>query len=183
MRVAIIKGNGYLDGRISRILANNNINGDVITRVTRSTINEYNALIFTHQNQIPNLPKVLEQIVLEKRVQVLYITNTLSIGQFYNLFDDIFFNYIKEENIDFMIPRILEISRKYLSKITKLEEDSNRLKEDLSLYKNTSKAKRILIKKGLSEDESHRFIIDMAMTKRLSKKDIVNLIIENKIDI
>lgn len=183
MRVAIIKGNGYLDGRISRILANNNINGDVVNKVNRSTFNEYNALIFTHQNQIPNLPKVLEQIVLEKRIQVLYITNTLSIGQFYNLFDDVFFNYIKEENIDFMIPRILEISVKYLRDIVRLEEESRNAKEDLLLLRNTNKAKRILIKKGLSEDESHRFIIDKAMTMRMSKKVIVNLIIENKIDI
>ena len=183
MRVAILKGSGYLDGRISRVLANNNINGDVVDKVTRSTFNEYDAIVFTYQNQIPNLPKVLEQIVLERRIQVLYLANTLSIGQFYNLFDDLFFNYIKEENIDFLIPRILDISTKYLRRIIYLEEESKKAKEDLTLLKNTNNAKRILINKGLSEDESHRFIIDKAMSMRKSKKAIVNLIIENKIDI
>lgn len=183
MRVAIIKSNGYLDNRISRILANNNIKGDVVTKVTRSTMTNYDTLIFSYQCQIPNLPKVLEQIVLEKRVQVLYITNTLSIGQLYNLFDDIFFNYIREDQIDFMIPKILEITKKYLREIRFLSERSNRANEELVLLKNTNKAKRILMKKGLSEGDSHRFIIDKAMTLRIPKSEIVNLIIENKIDI
>jgi len=183
MRVAIVKGNGYLDGRISRILVNNGIKGDVVSKITRSSLNEFDTLIFTYQNQIPNLPKLLEQIVLEKRIQVLYITNTPSIGQFYNLFDDVFFNYVMEVNIDVMIPKIIEISRKYLRKIKYLEETSRDAKESVSVLKNTNKAKRILMNKGLSEDDSHRFIIDKAMTLRMSKKAIVNLIIENKIDI
>ena len=183
MRVAIIKGNGYLDGRISRILANNNIKGDAITKVVRSSFNEYDALIFTYQNNIPNLPKVLEQIVLEKRVQVLYITNTLSIGHFYNLYDDLYFHYVKEENMDILIPRLLETSKKYIGNIHQLQEENRRLNDELELIKNTNKAKRILINKGLSEADAHRFIIDQSMSKRLSKKKIVNLIIENKIDI
>ena len=183
MRVAIVKSNGYLDGRISRVLTNNNIKGDVISKVVRSTITEYDALIFSYQNNIPNIPKVLEQIVLEKRVQVVYVTNTLSIGQFYNLFDDLYFHYIKEENIDFLLPRMLETSMKYLKKIRILEEENKQVKEDLLLIKNTNKAKRILIQKGLSEAEAHRFIIDKAMSMRVSKKRLVNLIIENRIDI
>ena len=51
MRVAIVKSDGYLDSRISRILANNSIDGDIITKVVRSTFNEYDAIIFTYQNK------------------------------------------------------------------------------------------------------------------------------------
>jgi hypothetical protein len=182
MRVAIVKSDGYLDSRISRILANNSIDGDIITKVVRSTFNEYDAIIFTYQNNVPNLPKVIEQIVLEKRVQVLYITNTLSVGQFYNLFEDLFFDYIKEENIDSLIPRLLQSSRKFIKRIQLLETDNRDLTEELLLIKNTNKAKRILMKKGFNEEDAHRFIIDKSMSMRLSKKLVVNLIIENKID-
>ena len=135
MRVAIVKSDGYLDSRISRILANNSIDGDIITKVVRSTFNEYDAIIFTYQNNVPNLPKVIEQIVLEKRVQVLYITNTLSVGQFYNLFEDLFFDYIKEENIDSLIPRLLQSSRKFIKRIQLLETDNRDLTEELLLIK------------------------------------------------
>lgn len=183
MRVAIVKSNGYLDGRISRILANSNINGDIVNKVVRSTLNEYDALIFSYQNRIPNIPKVLEQICLEKRIQVVYITNTLSIGQFYNLFEDLYFHYIQEVNIDYLLPRMMETSSKYLRKIRNLEEENKRVKEELLLIKNTNKAKRILMKKGLSEDDAHKFIIDKSMTMRMTKKRLVSLIIENKIDI
>jgi hypothetical protein len=182
MRVAIVKSDGYLDNRISRILASNNINGDVITKVIRSTFNEYDAIVFTYQNHIPNLPKVIEQIVLEKRLQVFYITNTLSVGQFYNLFDDLFFDYMKEETMEILLPRLLKNSKKFIKKIQILEADNKHLSEELLLIKNTNKAKRILIKKGFNEADAHRFIIDKSMSMRLPKKLVVNLIIENKID-
>ena len=183
MRVAIIKSGGYLDSRISRVLANNNIKGDIISKVTRSTLIEYDTLIFTYQYQIPNMPKVLEQITLEKRVHVIYVSNTLSIGQFYNLFEDVFFNYIKEENVESVLPKLVEITKKYINRISRLEVQVMSVKEDLSSLKKTKKAKRILIQKGLSEEDAHRLIIDKSMTMRMSKKEIVNLIIENKIDI
>ena len=38
------------------------------------------------------------------------------------------------------------------------------------------------MKKGLNEEDAHRFILDKSMSMRLSKKLVVNLIIENKID-
>ena len=183
MRVAIVKSDGYLDGRLSRILANNDIKGDIISKVVRSTLNQYDALIFSHQNNIPNISKVMEQSVLEKRIQVVYITNTLSIGYFYNLFEDLHFHYIKEEEIDFVVPRLLETSLKYLNKIKILEDENIKVQEQLLLIKNTNKAKRILMNKGLNEADAHRFIIDKAMSMRVSKRKLVNLIIENKIDI
>jgi len=41
----------------------------------------------------------------------------------------------------------------------------------------------ILMNKGLNEADSHKFIVHKAMEMRLSKKKIVNLIIEEKIDL
>jgi hypothetical protein len=183
MRVAIVKSEGYLDGRISRILEMNGIKGDAINKVTRHTISEYDAVIFTYQSNIPNINKVLEQITLEKRIHVLYITNTPSIGQFYNLFEDIFFDFVMEQDLDVILPMVLHHSNKYLKTITSISNKMDLIKDELELLKNTSRAKRILMNKGFSEDESHRYIIDKAMDMRVPKKKIVNLIIENKIDI
>lgn len=183
MRVVIISGKGNLSSRISRLLANYDIKGDVTDKFTRHMMNQYDAVIFTYQNNVPNIPKVLERIVLERNIQVVYITNTPSIGQFYNLFDDPYFNYIQEHKIDLVLTTILRHTNKYLKQISILENKNTDLKDELLLIKNTNKAKRILMNKGLSEDESHRFIIDKAMENRTSKKRIVNLIIKNKIDI
>jgi response regulator NasT len=183
MRVAIVKSNGHLDNRISRVLANNGINGDIITKFTRNTLNEYDTVVFTHQNSVPNMPKLLERIVLEKKIHVIYITNTPSIGQFYNLFDDIYFNYVQEHKIDLVLSTIIKHTKKYLKEISYLESKRLQVEEELDLLKSTNKAKRILIKKGLSEEDSHKFIVSKAMEMRVSKKKLVNLIIEEKIDI
>lgn len=183
MRVAIYKSEVYMDNRISRVLAENGINGDIITKFDRTVLNTYNCVIFTYKSKIPNMPKLLEQIVLEKKIQVIYITNTLSIGQFYNLYDDPFFNYIQEHKMDIILSTIIRHTNKYLREIAYLELENMKAKEEITVMKLTSKAKRILMDKGLSEADSHKFIINKSMEMRIPKKKLVNLIIENKIDI
>lgn len=183
MRVAIVKSEGYIDKRILRTLANEGINGDIITKFTRASFHNYDSVIFTYQNNIPNMPKVLEQIVLEKKIHVIYITNTVSIGQFYNLADDIYFNFIEEHKMDMVLSTLLKNTKKYLINIWYLEKENKQYKDELHLQKLTSKAKRILMSKGLSEADSHRYIISKAMDMRISKIKLVNLIIEEKIDI
>lgn len=183
MRVAIMKTNGYIDQKIERVLMNNGINGDSVQKVTRQTINSYDAIIFSHNNNIPNIAKVLEQIALEKKVLVVYINKILSIGHFYNLLQDEFFTIVNESTMDFELPSILHNSMKFIRKIRVLSEKFNEVEEELNLLKMTNKAKLILMNKGLSEDESHKYIQKKAMELRTTKKKLVSLIIENKIDI
>lgn len=183
MRVAIVKSNGHLDNRISRVLADNGIKGDIITKVARQTINDYDSVIFTYQNSLPNMPKLLERIVLEKKIHVIYITNTPSIGQFYNLFDDIYFNYVHEYKLDTVLSTLLRHTKKYIKSIEYFQFENDRLKDQIEIMKLTNKAKRILMEKGLTEAESHKFIVNKSMNLRISKRKLVNLIIEEKIDI
>ena len=183
MRVAIIKSNKGIDTRISRILGNDGINGDIISKFTRSTLNEYDYVIFTYQNSIPNIPKVLEKIVFEKQISVIYITKTASIGQFYNLLDDLYFNFVQEYKMDLVLSTIIMNSRKYLKQIRYYKLELDRVENDFETLKLNNKAKRILINKGLSEADSHKFIIKKSMEMRISKKKLANLIIEQRIDI
>ena len=60
MRVAVIKNSGNMDTKLDRILKSNNINGDFIEKFTRNSLNLYDTIIFTYQNNIPNLSKVIE---------------------------------------------------------------------------------------------------------------------------
>ena len=183
MKAIIISSNGYLDKRIERVLSHNDIKGDITNRLSRSMLNVYDCVIFSHKNEIPNLPKVIEQIVLERKILVLFISNTPSIGQFYTVVNNLFFHIVKESTLDVELPVIIQSSVKYLKKINILEQDNTRIKDKLELVNLTNKAKRCLINKGLSEEESHQFIQRKSMDMRISKKKLVNLIIENKIDI
>lgn len=183
MKAVLISSNSYIDKRIERILVNSNIKVDITKQISRNTFNMYDCVIFSYKNEIPNIPKVIEMIVLEKKILVLYINNVPSIGQFYSLLNQDHFSLIKEMSMEIELPLIINNNCKYLNKIEVLTCELDKLKEENILNKKTSKAKRLLISKGLTEDESHKFIQQKAMALRISKRKLVNLIIENKIDI
>lgn len=182
MRVAVIKNSGNINTKIERVLLNNKINGDFIDKFTRNSLNVYDTVIFTYKNDIPNLPKVIEQIVLEKKCNVIFISNNLSVGQYYNILNDLYFNIVNEQMLDIELPIVIKNSKKYLDEINKLSIEVNTLKERLDTLNLINKAKRILLDKGFNEAESHQFIQKQSMDLRLSKKMTAQRIIENKID-
>lgn len=183
MRVAVIRSNGYIDTKIERLLVFNKIKGDFLTKFTRNSLEMYDIVIFTYKNNIPNLPKVLESIILEQKIFVVYVNNTLSIGEFYNVLNNIYFGMINEQNIEIELLSVLKNSLKYIKEINIHKTKIKRLKNELDTLKLVNKAKTVLISKGLSEADSHKYIQKKAMDLRLSKKQTANLIIENKIDI
>lgn len=183
MRVGTVKSGGYLDNLIIRNLHNNGIKGDLIEKVSVATIHKYDAIIFSYQNKIPNIAKVMEQIILHSKTTIVYVNNTMSIGHLYNLIDDLSFHIIEEMKIDSLLSYILRTTSKFNKEIENLKTELNHANEELKILKLTNKAKRLLMTKGLNEDEAHTFIIKKAMELRISKKKLVNLIIENRIDI
>lgn len=182
MRVAIIKSSGNMDIKIDRILKDIKINGDFIEKFTPNSIKKYDTIIFTYQNKILNISKVIEQIVLEKKILVIFINNKLSVGQFYNVLNNLYFNIVNEQSLDVELSSVLQISQKYLQEIFNLNSDVSKLKEQINTIKLINNAKRILSKKGFSEDASHQFIQKKSMDLRLSKKMTAELIVKNKID-
>ncbi len=183
MRVAVIKSNEYIDKKINKILIFNEIKGDFITKFTINSLNKYDVVIFTYKNNIPNLPKVLESIVLEQKIFVLYINNIVAIGEFYNILDNLYFSIIDENNIETEVLSILNNSLKYIVEMNKYKIENEQLKDQLKSIKLVNKAKSILMIKGFSEVKAHKYIQKKAMDLRLSKLETANLIIENKIDI
>ncbi len=182
MRVAVIKNGGNIDTKIDRILKSNKINGDFIDKFTRNSINRYDTIIFTYKNNIPNLSKVIEQIVLEKKILVIFINNKFSVGQFYNVLNNLYFSVVNDQTLDVELPSILKNTEKYIKEINFLNNELNYLKEQLNTINLVNNAKRFLSSKGYSEADSHQFIQKKSMDLRLSKKLTAELIINNKID-
>lgn len=182
MRVAILRSNGYLDQKVGRLLDQLQINGDLVDRVTRREIEHYDYFIASYQHKIPNMPVVLERLVLEQRIHVMYITNTPSIGQFHALYGDKYFHLLDETRLDIELPLTIRLVTKYMNEIQYLTAQLLTTKEKLDTLKQTNKAKKVLMENGYTEPEAHQFIQQKAMTMRISKHRLVNLIIENKID-
>ena len=183
MRVAIVSSNTYIDKKIERLMNFNKIKVDFIATFTRNSLKTYDVVIFTYKNNIPNLPKVLESIVLESEILVIYVKNTLSTGEFYNVLNDLYFSAINEQSLEIELYSIMNNSLKYLKEMALIKAENSKLTKELLTIKLVNKAKRVLMSKGLSEEESHKFIQTKAMDLRKSKLQTVKLIIENKIDI
>ncbi len=182
MRVAVIKNSGNMDIKIDRILKNSKINGDFIEKFTLNSIKKYDTIIFTYQNKILNLSKIIEQIVLEQKVLVIFINNKVSVGQFYNVLNNLYFSIVNEQSLDVELSNVLHLSEKYLKEIFNLNSEIFKLEGQINTINLINNAKRILSKKGYSEADSHQFIQKKAMDLRLSKKMTAERIIKNKID-
>jgi response regulator NasT len=183
MRVAMVATGGYLDKQLSRILISNGIKGDTVTSITRRVIDDYGIVVLSSNNEIPNLPVLIERLVLEQKVHVVFINKTSSIGQFYNVMNDMYFHLIQEYTCDVEFPLLVRTLEKIHNPYARLEKERDEYKDRLDTIQLTNKAKRILMNNGYTEEDAHQFIQKTAMDKRISKKRLVSLIIQNKIDI
>lgn len=183
MRLGIYETKGVIYDQVTSYLKRNNIGVNPIRRVTAHTLTLYEAIIFTEDNNVPNLTKVIEQVILEQHAAVIYVHTGQWMSHLYNMMHNPFFIEINHKQLDLMFNPKINLSLKYIQLIKVKNKELEKITSDYNDLKNELKAKRLLIKKGLDEEESHRFIQDKAMQLRKPKKDIVNLIIRNKIDL
>lgn len=183
MRLGIYETKGVLYDQVISFLKRNNIGVNPIKRVTSHTLTLYEAIIFTEGNSIPNLAKVIEQIVLEEHVAVIYVHSGQWMNQLYNMMNNPFFIEVNYNQMELLFKQKIELSLKYIKLIKQKNKQIETITENYTELKNEIKAKRILMNKGLSEEESHKLIQAKAMQLRKQKKDVVNLIIRNKIDL
>ena len=183
MRVAVVATGGYLDRQITRTLKNHGINGDTVTSITRRVIEEHMVIVLSSNNEIPNLPVLVERLILEQNIHVVYINKTPSIGQFYNVMNDMYFHMIQEYTLEVELPLLVRTIEKLQKPYIRLVKQKEDYKDQLETLKLTNRAKRMLMDHGYTEEEAHQYIQKTAMDNRLSKKRLVSLIIQNKIDI
>lgn len=183
MNVAILQGPELLNKQLLRSLQSHQIKGDLITQINNIVLIKYDFLIVSSEQHPKLTSRVLEQIVLKKQVVLVYIHHQSNIVNLYNLIDDPYFLLIPKVNVIETLPSILITIFKWQREVRMLKSELKETSLKLTETQNTIKAKRILINKGMSEIEAHNWIQKVAMDKRCKKSEIVNLIIEEKIDI
>lgn len=183
MNVAILQGPEQLNKQLLRSLQSHQIKGDLISQINKIVLIRYDFLIVSSE-QRPKIPsRVLEQIVLEKQIVLVYIHHQSNITDLHNLINDPYFLLVSKVSVIETLPSILLTIFKWQREVRVLKRELKETSLKLMDIQNNLKAKRILIKKGLSEIDAHNWIQKAAMDKRCKKSDIVNLIIEEKIDI
>ena len=183
MRAAIIATGGHLDRQILRTLLTHGINGDIVSAITKRVIDEYGCVILSDHLKIPNLPVAVERLILEQSIHVIYIAQNPSIGPYYSVMNDMYFHHIQQFSIEVELPLLLRTIDKFDKPLQHMKNRHDEMQQKYDTIQLTNKAKRILIERGYSEEDAHQFIQKTAMDMRVSKKKLVSLIIENKIDI
>lgn len=183
MRVAIVATGGPFDRQLQRVLFQHNINGDIVTTITPRVMEEYGCICLSDHNEIPNLPVLVERLILAKTLHVIYITQNPSIGQFYAVLNDMFFHRVNQFSMDVELPLLIRTIDKFNKPLQHLQHQHETINDKYETLRLTNKAKRILLDRGYTEEEAHQFIQKTAMDLRISKRRLVSLIIENKIDI
>lgn len=183
MRLAIYQTNGQIYDQVINYAKRHNVSIQSIKSVTAHTLQRYDGIILTSDGHVPNLSKLLEQLVLREATLIIYVHSGKGMHAFHNVEQDPYFIDVIHHQIDMMFSQKVKMAIKYIKIINRYKTE---LKDTVSQYnqlKDELKAKRMLMKKGFSESDAHRFIQSKAMQLRKQKNDIVNLIIENKIDL
>ena len=81
----------------------------------------------------------------------------------------------KDNSLELSLRLILSLQEK----VRKAEKKVNKLEEKMEELRAVSRAKLILVQKGMSEEEAHEYIIRNAMNRGLSKRAIAEEIIED----
>lgn len=183
MNVAILQGQEQLTRQLLRSLQSYQIKGDLVNKINNKLLITHDFLIVSSEQQ-PKIPiRVLEQIVLQKQIVLIYVHHQSNLGSLYNLLDDPYFLTIEKTNVVEILPTVLLNVYKWQKEVSILQKECQTSKSLLNDTKNTIHAKRILMQKGMSEDDAHNWIQKASMDRRCKKSDIVNLIIKEKIDI
>jgi len=182
MKVAILQGSEQLNRKLLRSFQSHQIKGDLINRIDQRTIVTYDFLLISSDVKQKVPVRVLEQIVLQKQCVLVYIHHQANVHQFYNLINDPYFLLVPYTQVVESLPGLLITVNRWRKEVLVLRRELLISEKDLREFKASAKAKRILMKRGLSEEEAHNWIQKEAMDRRCKKIDVVNLIIQEKID-
>lgn len=154
----------YLD--ITSGIDLNKIHADIVILNKECLLNSYNLLF---------------QLVMKKERLIVYISKNLEYGTLYNILEEPNFILLADNNLE-ALGDILRYAVKTLNKINLLNKKITSLTEDLKAQGLVREAKlKLMKKKGLSEDEAYKYIINLAMQKRIKKGELAKLIIEGVI--
>lgn len=120
---------------------------------------------------------LLAQLVLQSEMLVVYISKTLEFGQLYNIMEEPNFVLVNEDNI-LALPDLVRFAIKNYHQLLALKKKINRLEDDIKTNDLVREAKLKLMKdKKMTENEAYKYIINLAMQRRIKKSELAKLII------
>ncbi|MDE5714631.1 MAG: hypothetical protein K2I42_00690 [Anaeroplasmataceae bacterium] len=135
-------------------------------------------VILIHQSFLKNYA-LLNQLVCTNRFLIIYLSSKNDAGSLYSIMNNSRFYFLNDLKY-YCINEIIDIMLKDNNIIYSLELEKEKYLEKIEEEKWVKKAKVLLIKKGLTEDDSYKLILKKSMNERITKKLAAKKIIEEE---
>ncbi|XMB71536.1 hypothetical protein RJI07_05315 [Mycoplasmatota bacterium WC30] len=161
---------GLLKLRINRILSEKNYAFTLTGKpIKRDDLVRYDLIIIHSSYKLANLYNFIENAVIQKLATIFYITTNINSNPFRKFKQHTNLVYIDENKMDVELALSISLYEKYNNQIEKLSAENIKLTKALQEKNLMKKCKRFLIKKGLTEEEAHKYILKYAMNNHIDK--------------
>jgi hypothetical protein len=171
-KVLVCIEDGMLSIRINRILTDKRIPFDIVkTPIKKDDLTYYQFLIIHSSYKISGLYQFVENLLVNQTIPIIFISMNSMSSILHRFQTNPVFVQIDETRMDSELPLAITLFQKQTIKLESLMEENKTLKSKLNTEQAMSKCKKLLIGKGLSEDDAHQLILKTAMDFKISKLD------------
>ncbi len=175
IKILVCINDGLLKLRINRILSEKNYSFTLTNKpIRRDDLIRYDLIIIHSSYKLANLYNFIENAVIQKLATIFYVTTNINSSPFGKFKEHTNLVYIDENKMDVELAISISLYEKYNIQIEKLSSENIKLSKSLKEKNLMNKCKRLLMKKGYSEEEAHRYILKYAMNNHLDKIECCN---------
>lgn len=175
IKVLACVNDGLLKIRIKRVLSEKNYSCKITDQpIKRDDLLQYNVVIIHSSYFLPNLHNFIENAVIQKITTFIYITSNILANPFRKFKEHSNLILVDENKMDIELPISIGLYEKYNNQINDLSKENAVLNKKLLESNLISKCKRLLISKGYTEDDAHKYILKYAMDNHIDKIEACN---------
>ncbi len=181
-KILVCVEDGLLSIRIKRFLTERRFDTEITKNpVKTEELQMYDIVIIHSSYRISNLFGFIENLVLKNVISVIYLSLNPHGGLLQRLNQYANFTIIDEIKMDAELPLAISLHDKFEQKTKALEAENKKLRVKFQNDQAFLECKNYLISKGLTEEEAHRKILKLAMDNKISKYQMANRILKEKL--
>lgn len=168
--------------QIDRLLKTKQIAYDLIQgKAAKEDLLRYEVILIHASWRLPSLFVFVEHVVLASGPMVFMIQNGMGSGSFSRISHNPHFALIQELKLDIELPIALDLAFKFIQEKQRLEKLTKSAQNKVETMEKYTEAKRMLLRKGFTEDEAHQHILKVAMDHQMTKHAAcLKILAENK---
>lgn len=174
-KILVCINDNLLKLRIQRLLSEKAYDFTITDRpVKRADLIQYDMTWIHSTYHLTDLFHFIENAVLQQVTTIVYITTNVNSNPFRRFHEHPNLIFVDEHKMDIELVAVIQMFEKYTKQIKQLTKENQTLSKQLEENTLMNRCKRILIQRGYSEEEAHKYIQKYAMDNHISKIEACN---------